>query len=80
MTDADFDAEYAEQQLAFEDTIAWDDIYARACRQAQASGFAQLILERGPTEYEIVDGRSPDALKIPRLHGARVHVILDWEA
>ena len=80
MTDADFDAEYAEQQLALHDTIAWDDIYARACRQAHASGFAQLILERGPAEYELVDGHAPDALELRRLRGAKVHVILDWEA
>ena len=80
MTDADFDAEYAEQQLAFEDTIAWDDIYAQACRQAQASGFAQLILERGPAEYELVDGGAPYALKLSQLRGAKVHVILNWEA
>ena len=80
MTDANFDAEYAEQQLALEDTIAWDDIYARACRRARDSGFAQLILERGPSDYELVDGRAPDALQTARLHGAKVHVILDWEA
>ena len=80
MTDADFDAEYADQQLALEDTIAWDDIYARACRRARDSGFAQLILERGPSDYEFVDDREPDALKIARLRGAKIHVILDWEA
>ena len=51
MTDADFDAEYAEQQLAMHDTIAWDEIYARACRQATDTGFAQLILEHGPADY-----------------------------
>ena len=45
MTDADFDAEYAEQQLAMHDTIAWDEIYARACRRATDTSFAQLILE-----------------------------------
>ena len=80
MTDADFDIEYAEQQLAFRDTTAWDDIYARACRQAQDSGFAQLILERGPADYELVDGSTHGALGIARLRGAKVHVILDWEA
>ena len=36
MTDADFDAEYAEQQLAMHDTIAWDEIYA-AKRRTPAS-------------------------------------------
>ena len=51
MTDDDFDTEYVEQQLALEDMVAWHDIYARACRRARASGFAQLILERGPTDY-----------------------------
>ena len=80
MTYADFDAEYAEQQLALQDTIAWDKIYAQACRKALDSGFAQLILERGPAEYEFVDGRAPDALKLRRLSGAKVHVILDWAA
>ena len=80
MRDAAFDAEYAEQQLALHDTVAWDDIYARACRRAQASGFAQLILERGPAEYDLVDGHAPDALKLRRLRDAKVHVILDWEA
>lgn len=80
MTDADFDAQYAEQQLALRDTIAWDDIYARACRRARDSGFAQLILERGPTDYELLDGSKLSALKVRRLRGAKVHVILDWEA
>ena len=80
MTDAQFDAEYAEQQRALQDTIAWDDIYARACRQAQDTGFAQLILERGPADYALVDGHAPDALNVRRLRGANVHVILDWEA
>ena len=80
MTDADFDAEYAEQQLALRDTIAWDEIYARACRQARDSGFAQLILERGSAAYQLNDGRASSALKIARLHGAKVHIILDWEA
>ena len=80
MTDADFDAEYAEQQLALHDTIACDDIYAQASRQARDSGFAQLILERRPTDYELVDGRAPDALQTARLHGVKVHVILHWEA
>ena len=78
MTDADFDAEYAEQQLAMHDTIAWDEIYARACRQATDTGCAQLILEHGPADYALVNGRDPDALKIARLRGAKVHVILDW--
>ena len=77
MTDADFDGEYAEQQLALEDTIAWDKIYAQACRQALDSGFAQLILERGPADYELVDGHAPDALRLPRLRVAKIHVILD---
>lgn len=80
MTDADFDAQYAEQQLALRDTIAWDDIYARACRQARDSGFAQLILERGSADYKLIDGRASSALRIARLRGAKIHVILDWEA
>ena len=79
MTDADFDIEYAEQQLALHDTIAWDETYARACRQARDSGYAQLILEHGPANYELIDGGAPDALHLDRLHGAKVHVILDWE-
>ena len=78
MIDANFDAEYAEQQLAMHDTIVWDEIYARACRQATDTGFAQLILEHGPADYVLVNGRDPDALKIARLRGAKVHVILDW--
>ena len=75
-TDHDID-DFLDQQSA-EDTIAWDDIYARATRQARRTRMAQLILERGPAEYELVDGRDPDALKLRRLRGARVHVILDW--
>ena len=63
MTDADFDAEYAEQQLDMHDTIVWDEIYARACRQATGTGFAQLILEHGPADYALVNGRDPDALR-----------------
>ena len=78
MTDAAFDLEYAEQQIALRDTQAWDDIYARACRQAHATGFAQLILERGPADYRLVDGSSPNALKLRSLRGAKIHVILDW--
>ena len=74
MTDADFDAEYAEQQLTIQDTIAWDEIYARACRQATDTGFAQLIHERGSANYASVSGRDPDALKIARPRGAKVHV------
>jgi len=78
MTDAAFDIEYAEQQIALRDTIVWDDIYARACRQARDTGFAQLILERGPGDYRLIDGASPHALKLRRLRGAKTHVILDW--
>ena len=51
VTDADLDLEYAEQQIALRDTIAWDDIYVRACQRARATGFAQLILDRGPANY-----------------------------
>ena len=80
MTDAEFGAEYVEQQLALRDTIAWDDIYARACRRASDSGFAQLILERGPARYTLVDGSTPDALKMARLRGVKIHVILNREA
>ena len=78
MTHADHDYELEEQRLALADTIAWDAIYARATAQAHATGFAQLVLEHGLAEYEMVDGRSPDALKIARLRWAKIHVILDW--
>ena len=78
MTNDDFDLDYAEQQIALRDTLAWDDIYALATRQARESGIAQLILERSRADYELIDGRTPDALRIERLRGAKVHVILDW--
>ncbi|MBV9840639.1 MAG: hypothetical protein JOY99_03725 [Sphingomonadaceae bacterium] len=78
MTDAEFDLEHVEQQLALHDTIAWDAIYARACRNARDTGFAQIILERGSADYKLVDGSSPDALKLRRLRGAKIHVIFDW--
>ena len=71
------DASYAQQQLDLADTLAWDDIYARACRQARPSGYAQLILEHGPGDYALVDGRAPDALRLRRLRGAKVHLIQD---
>ena len=74
----DFDLEHKAQQIALSDTIAWDRIYARACRAAHKTGYAQLILERGPDSYELVDGQSPDALRIERLDGTKIHVILDW--
>ena len=75
-TDDDID-DYCER-LAAEDTIAWDAIYAKATARARRSRVAQLILERGPADYQLVDGRNPGALKLGRLRGARVHVILDW--
>ena len=75
-TDDDID-DFLDRQSA-EDVIAWDDIYARATRHARRTRMAQLILEHGPAEYELVDRRDPDALKLRRLRGARIHVILDW--
>lgn len=72
------DLAYETQQLALHDTIAWDAIYARATSQACDTGFAQLILERGPADYDLVDGSEPTALKINRLTGAKIHVIMDW--
>lgn len=66
------------EQLSAEDTIAWDRIYARATSQARPTRVGQLVLERGSAEYELVDGGDPDALKLTRLRGSRVHVILDW--
>lgn len=80
MTTAPFDIEYSQQQFDLTDTIAWDDIYARACRRACDTGFAQLILESGPADYRLIDGAAPDWLKLRRLRGAKIHVILDWEA
>ena len=78
MTDADFDIGFAEQQIALRDTSAWDVIYAQACRQARKTGFAQLILERGTADYRLIDGSSSEALKLRRLRGGKIHVILDW--
>ena len=72
------DVAYEAQQLALHDTIAWDAIYARATGQARSTGFGQLILERGPADYELVDGSDPTALRMERLNGAKIHVILDW--
>ena len=72
------DLAYAAQQIALQDTIAWDATYASATARAGSTGFAQLILERGPAEYEVVDGSHPDALRVDRLTGAKIHVILDW--
>ena len=69
--------DYLDRQSA-EDTVAWDKVYARATRRARRTRYAQLILEFGPSEYKIIDGRNPDALKLQRLRGARIHVILDW--
>lgn len=74
----DDDYELLEQRLAMTDTIAWDNIYARATAQARESGVAQLILEHGRAAYELVDRREPDALRVDRLAGAKVHVVLDW--
>ncbi len=72
------DLAYAAQQIALQDTIAWDETYANATARARCTGFAQLILERGPAEYEVVDGSHLDALNVDRLTGAKIHVILDW--
>ena len=72
------DLAYEAQQLAMHDTIAWDAVYARSTAQARSTGFAQLILEHGPAEYDLVDGTDPTALRIDRLTGAKIHVILDW--
>ena len=77
-TAADFGRGLAEQQLALRDTRAWDDVFARACNQARTTGFAQLILERGPADYTLIDGSSPDALKLRRLPRTKTHLILDW--
>ncbi len=71
------DLAYEAQQLAMHDTIAWDEAHERATAQARSSGFAQLILERGPADYELVDGSDPTALRVDRLAGAKIHVILD---
>ena len=46
MTAAGVEAAHAGQQLAPEDTIAWDEIDARACRQAPDAGFARLFPHR----------------------------------
>jgi hypothetical protein len=78
ITSLDIDSELLAQQLAHKDTIAWDAIYAIATKRAQATGFAQLILERGIANYELVDGADPQALRLDRLQGAKIHVVLDW--
>lgn len=72
------DIAYEAQQLALHDTIAWDAIYERATAQSRKTGFAQLILERGPADYDLVDGTDPTALRTDRLKGAKIHIILDW--
>ena len=72
------DLAYAAQQIPLQDTVAWDETYANATARAVCTGFAQLILERGPAEYEVVDGSHPDAFRVDRLTGAKIHVILDW--
>ena len=72
------DLAYEAQQIAMHDTISLDAIYARATKQARSTGFAQLVLERGPANYELVDGSDPTALRVDRLSGAKIHVILDW--
>lgn len=72
------DLAYEAQQLAMHDTIAWDAIHERATAQSRSTGFAQLILERGPADYELVDGSDPTALRVDRLIGAKIHVIYDW--
>ena len=77
MTDV-LDDDQDDQVQALADTNAWDEIYARATRRARATGFAQLILERGSGDYRLIDGRKPDALRVRRLRGAKIHVILDW--
>ena len=59
------------------ETIVWDVIYARATVQSRKTGFAQLILEHGPADYDLVYGTDPTALRIDRLNGAKVHVVLD---
>jgi hypothetical protein len=72
------DLAYAAQQLALQDTIAWDETSTKATARARCTGFAQLILERSPAEYAVVDGSHPDVLRVDRLTGAKIHVILDW--
>ena len=72
------DLAHEAQQLAMHDTLAWDAIHERATAQSRDTGFAQLILERGPADYELVGGSDPTALQVDRLIGAKVHVILDW--
>lgn len=72
------DLTYQAQQIAMYETVAWDEVYARATGQARRTGSAQLILEHGPADYSLVDGSDPSALQIDRLAGAKAHVILDW--
>lgn len=72
------DLAYKAQQLAMHDTIAWDAIHERATAQSRDTGFAQLILERGPADYELIAGSDPTALRVDQLVGAKIHVILDW--
>ena len=72
------DLAYEAQQIAMHDTIAWDAIHERATARSISTGLAQLILERGPADYELVDGSDPTALRVDRLVGAKIHVIYDW--
>ena len=72
------DIAYKAQQIAMHDTIAWDAIYERATAQARDTGYAQIILEHGPADYTAIAGSDPTALRIERLTGAKIHVILDW--
>ena len=72
------DIAYEAQQIAMHDTIAWDAIYERAIAQSRDTGFAQLILEHGPANYTLIDGSDPTALRVERLTGATIRVILDW--
>ena len=72
------DLAYEAQQIAMNDTIAWDAIHARATAQARETGFTQLVLEHGPADYTLVDGSDPTALRVDRLVGTKIHLILDW--
>lgn len=40
MTTNDLDLKYEAQEIARADTIAWDKIYAKACRSARETGYA----------------------------------------
>ena len=71
------DLAYEAQQLAMHDTVAWEAVHERATAQSISTGFAQLILERGPANYELIDGSDPTALRVDRFIGAKTHVIHD---